>query len=127
MHKNFGKGKTNITVIEQFLVIPRSNPRALGMEFWGNEVQPIALIPTNLPASTIEFKLKQHSQPGLYIFVMQVTDRFKLDIKGEPVWYTDGSKNNTGTGVGAYNGVKKGAQFHNWAPHHNIPGCKICH
>jgi hypothetical protein len=34
---------------------------------------------------------------------------FKVDIKGGPVWYTDGSKTNTGTGVGAYNGIKKGA------------------
>jgi hypothetical protein len=59
-------------------------------------VQPVTLNLTKIPASTTEFKLKQYSQAGLYIFY------------GGPVWYTDGSKTNKGTGVGAYNGVKKG-------------------
>jgi len=58
------------------------------MEFWENEVQPIALNTTKLNASTNEFTMKQHSQPGLYIFVMRVTDRFEEDIKGGPVCYT---------------------------------------
>jgi len=40
------------------------------MEFWGIEVQPVTLNPTKLPTTTNEFKLKQHSQPGLYVFVM---------------------------------------------------------
>ena len=69
------------TAVGQFLGISRSNPRTPTLEFWGYEVQPIALHPTKLPASTTEFKLKQHSQPGLYIFVVWVTG-LKWILKG---------------------------------------------
>ena len=69
--KTLGKEKSRIkTAIGQFLGKPQSNPRALWMEFWGIEVQPVTLNPTKLPTTTNEFKLKQHSQPGLYVFVM---------------------------------------------------------
>ena len=70
--KTSGKEKWRITATGQFLEIPQNNPRALWVEFWGIKVQPIALHPTKLPASITEFKLKQHSQPDLYSFVMWV-------------------------------------------------------
>jgi len=51
--KTLGKEKSRIkTSIGQFLGIPQSNPRALWMGFWGTEVQPVTLNPTNLPTTT---------------------------------------------------------------------------